>query len=296
MTKNYIKGWSDDSVWISNTPGTFAKKNLFYVQEAGFFRCNQKYYTKQKDIASFVMILTTAGCGELVYNGKTTDLLPGSLVFLDSMEFHEHRTKKKSGKWEIYWIQAYGSSMMAYYHQFMQERTLPVIELCESKTILNLMQKLIEINKEKSRGIELLSSKYIVELLTELLFAADAVTPPGKKMPLFVRQAMRDIDAHFCEEISLDSIASSVAVSKYHLIKEFKKYTGFAPMEYVISARIGRAKLMLMSGPESIKNIALSVGFHSVSHFINTFKAHTGNTPSQFRQSHSDCSSQEFER
>jgi len=50
----------------------------------------------------------------------------------------------------------------------------------------------------------------------------------------------------------------------------------------VLSRRIQRAELLL-GGPLSLSEIALTVGFASQSHFTETFRRRTGRTPSKAR-------------
>ena len=61
LTKTYTKDWSEDSIWIINTPSELAREAFFYVQEIGMFQCFPNYYTEHENIASFLVILTLAG-------------------------------------------------------------------------------------------------------------------------------------------------------------------------------------------------------------------------------------------
>jgi len=47
-------------------------------------------------------MLTTSGIGEYIHDHKTYELTAGKLVFVDSMEYHTHKTSQKSkGCWEV---------------------------------------------------------------------------------------------------------------------------------------------------------------------------------------------------
>lgn len=284
LTKNYIKGWSDDSKWIINTPSDFARSTLFYVQEIGFFSSSKEYLTEQQNISSFLLMLTMAGEGEYTYQDHIYKLTPNSLVFVDSMESHFHRTSPTSpANWDILWVQFKGSSTHGYYNQF-KTKGLPVIDIGQNTKIPNLMQQLLDINHKKSLGIELLSSRLIVSLLTEILFLTGAVISPKKNYPDFINAAISDIDSHFNNDLSLDYFAKSLAISKFYFIKEFKKYTGFTPNEYIINTRINYAKRLLQNSDKTISSISETVGFKNTCHFINTFKSKVHITPLKFRK------------
>ncbi|MEL7534930.1 MAG: AraC family transcriptional regulator [Bacteroidota bacterium] len=93
----------------------------------------------------------------------------------------------------------------------------------------------------------------------------------------------RYIDAHFEEEIDLALLASLRSVSKYHLIRLFKKYYGLTPKQYLIDKRIANAKEILKSG-KSVTDTCYTIGYDSVHSFSTLFKAKTGVSPSAYRR------------
>ncbi len=93
------------------------------------------------------------------------------------------------------------------------------------------------------------------------------------------------IDEHYAEAITLDELASIAALSKYHLIREFKAAVGTSPMEYLLEKRITESKKLLAGTEHSISDIADSVGFSSGSYFSQRFRLITGMTPLKFRLS-----------
>ncbi len=293
LTKTYIKDWTDDSIWIINTPSESSKLFLLYVQEIGLFKALPNYYTEHKDIASYLVMLTLSGKGEYFYEGKKYELTKNTLVFANCMEHHTHNTAKSTNEtWELIWVQFNGISAQGYYNQFKSKQS-PVITIKENSSIFNIMHKLLKINETKSMGTELLSSQLLVELLTKILFAAGAVTSPKINMPDYIQSSLRDIDAHFSDNLSLDYFSKKLAVSKFHFAKEFKKYTGFSPNEYIVNARINHAKRMLQHSSAPVYEIAQEVGFNNVSHFINTFRKKELLTPRQFRKRYQYNSNQE---
>ncbi len=284
LTKIFTKDLTEDSVWIFNTPSEAAKSFLLYVQELGLFRAKSKYYTRQEGIASYLIMLTLSGTGEYRDADNRFKLTRGTLVFADSMESHTHFTAKSSKEpWQILWVQFSGYLARGYFSQY-KTKNVPYLNADSNPKIRLLLEKLVSVNKTKSIGAEFLSSKLLVDLLTEILFTAGAVISPQANAPAFINTALKDIDAHFSQDLSLDYFAKKLIVSKFHFAKEFKKYTGFSPMEYVIGARINSAKQLLQHSDLSVAQIAQTVGFHSACHFINIFKQKTGVTPLQFKK------------
>ncbi len=284
LTKIFTKDLTEDSVWIFNTPSEAAKSFLLYVQELGFFRAKSKYFTRQEGISSYLVMLTLGGIGEYRDARGAFHLSRDMLVFTDSMQPHTHYTIKNSREpWQILWVQFSGQAALGYYSQY-KTKNLPYLNTAQNPRIRPLMEKLVSVNKTKSVGAEFLSSKLLVDLLTEILFTAGAVISPKAHAPDFIEAALKDIDAHFSSDLSLEYFSKKLMVSKFHFAKEFKKHTGFSPIEYVISARINSAKQLLQHSDLPVSEIAGSVGFHSTCHFINIFKQKTGRTPLQFKK------------
>jgi AraC-like DNA-binding protein len=83
------------------------------------------------------------------------------------------------------------------------------------------------------------------------------------------------------ENISLAELASFAYLSRFHLIRVFKKHTGLPPHAYLEQIRVNRAKELLKSGMPII-DTAYELGFVDQSHLTKTFKKFAGTTPGQF--------------
>jgi AraC-like DNA-binding protein len=100
-----------------------------------------------------------------------------------------------------------------------------------------------------------------------------------------LHSAREYINEHFTERCSLRDIAEAVNVSPNYLHTAFKEAFGETPYAYVTRKRIEKAKRLIAAGRESMLTIALETGFCSQSHFNKVFKAHTGMTPKEYRNS-----------
>ena len=91
------------------------------------------------------------------------------------------------------------------------------------------------------------------------------------------------IDSNYENDLNLDLLSKIQLISKYHLIRLFKKYYGQTPRQYLIDTRIRRSKDQLKKG-DTVTEVCFAVGFESLGSFSSLFKARTGQTPSQFRK------------
>jgi AraC-like DNA-binding protein len=83
---------------------------------------------------------------------------------------------------------------------------------------------------------------------------------------------------------NLDILARESGLSKFHLIRTFKKNTGISPAKYLGKIKIDLAKHYLLKSKKSVLSIAMDLGFGDLSTFNKAFKKASGISPSSFRQ------------
>ena len=83
---------------------------------------------------------------------------------------------------------------------------------------------------------------------------------------------------------SVEEMAAMVGLGTTTFTEKVKNYSGFSPLNYLITIRISEAIKLLKQNDLSVTDIALDTGFYSSQHFSTTFKKLTGYTPSDFRK------------
>lgn len=92
------------------------------------------------------------------------------------------------------------------------------------------------------------------------------------------------IDALFFNTEALSKKLVQIGVSRRHLTEIFVNRYGCTPKEYLDSRRLEAARQQLNDRSASIVDVALSIGFESLSSFYALFKKHTGMTPGEYRR------------
>jgi AraC-like DNA-binding protein len=135
---------------------------------------------------------------------------------------------------------------------------------------------------------------------TTLLRRADSGAKSTKHdSRLFDRRievVVRQLENSSHQQIGIEDMAKLVNLSPSRLAHLFKSETKLSIQQYVTQLRLTKAKQQLESNFLSIKEIAASVGFCSVSRFVASFKNLVGTTPSQYRKHFSMVSYQSAER
>ena len=83
--------------------------------------------------------------------------------------------------------------------------------------------------------------------------------------------------------VSLEALAEVAGLSRYHLLRTFRKQFGLPPHAYQMQLRVVRAKELLFNGIAA-KDVALEVGFYDQAHLTNALRRYTGVTPGRVWQ------------
>jgi len=145
-------------------------------------------------------------------------------------------------------------------------------------------------SEEKKKEWESAIGAYLTQLLIKLSrYINGAIknipTAPSKEWGLVlstVRIVMRSFDE---PELTLESIADSLYISKSHLSRLFKKLVGESFSEYLRRIRMDQACRLLRETKLNAQEIALRCGLRDIPSFYRNFQALTRLTPNQYRQS-----------
>ena len=102
------------------------------------------------------------------------------------------------------------------------------------------------------------------------------------------------IDNNYENDLNLDLLSHFRFVSKYHMLRLFKKHYGLTPRQYLIDKRIEKSKEQLINGM-SVTETCFAVGFESVGSFSTLFKTRTGKSPTQYQKEQLSRSKLNFE-
>ena len=93
----------------------------------------------------------------------------------------------------------------------------------------------------------------------------------------------RYINEHYHTDLNLEVLSRKLLVSKYHLLRLFKRYYGQTPQQYLSQKRIEKAKEHLREGM-SVTEVCFAVGFKSLGSFSSLFKRKTGSSPVEYQK------------
>jgi len=112
-----------------------------------------------------------------------------------------------------------------------------------------------------------------------------SATAPKRRDERRISAALRRIEAHADEPLSLSDLASAAAMSPYHFLRTFRMMVGMTPHQYILHTRLHRAAVGLRRTSESIAAIAFAAGFGDLSTFNRRFQRIMGLSPGAYRAS-----------
>ncbi|NTF69274.1 GyrI-like domain-containing protein [Rhizobium rhizogenes] len=99
-----------------------------------------------------------------------------------------------------------------------------------------------------------------------------------------IGRAIWFIESHFASDISLDEIADTAGLSRYHLSRVFGLTTGHSISGYIRGRRLSGAALALIDSSSTILQVALDAGYGSHEAFTRAFREQFGMTPDSLRK------------
>ena len=99
-------------------------------------------------------------------------------------------------------------------------------------------------------------------------------------------KARQYIDARFLESFGVKDVAKACAISEYHFARLFKSAFSATVHQYVMARRLNHARVELECAERQITDIAMEIGYRSISAFNIAFRKRFGLSPSSYRKKH----------
>ncbi len=124
-------------------------------------------------------------------------------------------------------------------------------------------------------------ARLLVEELTKFF---NRPSEPHLALPPDLQRALQFIDSHLAQPVYLTEAARVAGRSLSWLHRQFRDQLHTSPMEFVIAARIKRAKTLLATSNLSVGEIGQAVGIADPYYFSKLFTARVGQPPTSYRR------------
>ncbi len=243
-------------------------------------------WEKGRKLETWQLIFLSRGRGRFESQPTGLKILKaGAVVILFPGVWHRYKPDSVTG-WDEHWIQIEGPLLeqwRAHLPNFTPEQA--IVSSPASSELLQLFQIFHRVLQHKAPGYR----SYLAGL-GSALFALALGNPEDSTAPGDVENAIRKAQQQLSSApgapFRLKDFLEKFSLSEAHFRKKFKLSTGLTVKEYQHSIRLAHAHDLLLHSQQTIKEIAVLLGFNSQFHFSSFFSQHKGISPLQFRRQH----------
>lgn len=235
------------------------------------------------------------GSVEYSVEGRTYELKSGDLLLINPLELHQPRIAPDQQDYEriVLWINKNYLSELCFnktsltrcFDSSIPDHTNLLRPTKIQQTYISAMlTELINENKSDSYAVEIASEAILLRFLVELnrlTIDSSSALRKDEASSSIIPDVLEYINNHYCEKLTLNSIADEFFVSKYYLSHAFNNTVGTSVHRYIVLKRLIHAKQMLLSGIKST-TAAMNCGFNDYAGFYRAFTAEYGVTPTEF--------------
>lgn len=234
---------------------------------------------------TYVIALITEGCERIRIGNGAVVAPAGTIAVVNPEECHDGEPGAEGG-WAYRTFYPSVALMTAVARELGQDRT-PLFsrKLIEDRGLARAMAMAHE--GSKSRDTTSAETSMLVALRHLILRYSDWGGRPEqvqnsgsrRRLPLYDQI----IEDNFTSELDLEHLAQAAGVTRFQVIRDFRRITGLTPAAYIRNRKLRRAALLIEQG-SSLADAACEAGFSDQSHLSRAFRAVHGITPGTFQK------------
>ena len=262
------------------------REHLLCAASAGIYACDKSFYEDSFYHEGYYFLCVTDGKGYVGIEDRLYPVDAGHLALLDLKNPYKFYPDPVE-PWTFAWVRWDGRSADWLYGRICDRANL--FRTNDPTAFSDLVETLLVCCETQATGYELHAAAILQQLFADLYTVSRdfrSVYVTARNYPNIVKLVADYIEINYFRKLTLQELAAVAFVSPYHLLREFKKHTGFTPLGYTNLYRLTLAKQMLAASDLTIEQIALNTGFCSHSYFSKCFRDDTGMTPDAFRALH----------
>ena len=255
---------------------------LFHIND----RTDREFEWHYHDFHKIIVFVS----GKVTYHieGKAYQLKPQDILLVSQGAIHKPEIDP-SIPYEryIFWIRDdLSSSELNTCFQKANDRSFNLIRLDSvlQEKLKDLLPEIEHSLRDTQFGDSILSKALFAQFMVYInrIFLKSSTAPDQKSYSSDsqVEQLLKYINPNLSENLSIDHLAERFFFSKYHMMRKFKKETGYTIHNYIISKRLLHARSLIAQGTPVMK-AAMQSGFQDYTAFVRAYKKQFGTVPTQ---------------
>jgi AraC-like DNA-binding protein len=283
-----------EDVDLLDIPYRFSYRKITTDHYKGFYHCHQ----------GMEFLYVHQGNGQMVINSQVYKIQPGTLLYLQPYQLHHIQVEVhpdapfertilslEPSIFESYF--ASFSHLNAYF-QYLWNNKLEdqaLHQLDNNSFISQLFQHYYAGFSNYQLDAKQQNFALLLLQVFHFLYAQGFGNPtesgnglnPQRQLR-YSEKIMNWLEEHYADEISLDTLAEHLHISKYYVSRIFKQETGATLMDYILARRVRQACQLLITSNKGIEQISIEVGMNNFPYFCQAFKKLVGTTPMKYRK------------
>lgn len=236
-----------------------------------------------RTLHEYQLLYISKGEGSFVSaSKKKCKLERGNVLLLVPGEWHSYCPDTETG-WDEYYIGFNGSMIDNLFTQNFFPHKCSIYEMGFSEEFIKLYHKAIAIAKSDRMATQQYLGGIVMQMLGMLLYTSQNKLYEKSEMEQRIARAKMIMQENIFSNVDPEKLAKQMNISYSWFRKEFKTYTGYAPARYFQELKIQKAKELIVSTSQTVKEIAFALGYGSTEHFSTLFKKRTNYTPLEYR-------------
>ncbi len=256
-----------------------------FVNSCGHYkliRCKEMRTYRAEGRRDYQLLYVAEGAAHFVEGDTRYDLGAGG-VFIYQPQVPQDYYYLLREKPDIYWIHFTGRRAEEILSSLDLTAGQPIL-LTMTEELPELFEKIIvELRLNRYRNTEM-AETYLRQLLITAARHHNAESREKQAYNSMFDEIINRFHHEYQNDISIAGYADEYHISCSWFIREFKKYTGYSPKQYITNLRLQHAKELLNNRYLSISNIAALVGYENQLYFSRIFHKYTGMAPSEYRE------------
>ncbi|MCT2535978.1 AraC family transcriptional regulator [Aquibacillus koreensis] len=225
---------------------------------------------------------TVSGYGQVEVNEHTYQVEPGRAFMVEIPSNHRYFLPASSDEWEFYFILMRPTNITDSWKSLIDQLG-PVPKLPENSSPIIFLKDVFHSASKDLIHDGYRASSIVYQFMMELHRFCHEDKKKVSTWPLTIQKAADIIEQNYNQIQSLEEISEEIGLSKYHFTRQFRKATGYTPIQYLTKVRMEKAIQLLRFADLSIEQIARNIGYANGSYFIKVFRQWVGYPPGEFK-------------
>lgn len=255
-----------------------------FVKSCGHYKLMQlpKLVTyRPQGRRDYQLLYIADGIAHFMLGQTTYDVSKGG-IFIYEPNVEQNYYYSLQERPDVYWIHFTGKGVAKLLHDLGLVAGQPM-QLQGKEELQELFEKIITELRFERFQYEYMAQACCKQLLINVARHYDTDSTDKQAYHSLFDDVINQFHRDYQTDINIAKYAEKYHTSCSWFIREFKKYTGCSPKQYITNLRLQHAKELLNNHYLSISNVSILVGYENQLYFSRIFHKYTGMSPSEYR-------------